>query len=371
MNLSFWESRYINNSDICVIGAGLVGLISAIELRLKYPNAKIIIAERGFIGTGASTKNAGFACFGSIGEIKDDIDNRTEEECIDLISKRWVGLNRLRALFHDDQEIGLEFNGSYEIFTNEETEKANSLSNNLEYFNNIVDQAIGEQDVFAVQENPFPFHIYPNVICNRLEGQLDVSELIHSLHKLCAKNDIHILNGFSLDSYIEKDNIALEFSNGISLETSKLVFATNAFTKKFFPELDLIPYRNQLVITEPIDDLDWKGTFHYNSGLGYFRNVGKRILIGGRRDLDMEREQTTDFGITDLIQDHLVEFLQNTLKVEPNVRMENRWSGILAHGDTKAPILRKISENVLCAVRLGGMGIAIASNTAKELADLV
>jgi len=371
MNLSFWENSYINNADICIIGAGIVGLISAIELKNKYPKAKIIIAERGFVGMGASTKNAGFACFGSPGEIASDIDNRSESECIDLIAMRWQGLQGLRVLFKNDEELGLIFNGSFEIFTHEDAEKAEYLVQNLDYFNNIIEKAIGETHVFSLQENPFPFNIYSKIISNKLEGQLDVTKLIMGLHALCAKKDIRILNGFELLSFLEKDVIALEFKNGISLQCSKLVFSTNAFTKKFFPEMDLVPYRNQLIVTEPIEDLNWKGTFHYNSGLGYFRNIGNRVLLGGRRDVDMENEQTTAFGITDKIQNHLVQFLHETLSIDPDLKIDHRWSGILAHGSNKAPIIKNLSKNVHCAVRLGGMGIAIASKTAKELAELV
>jgi gamma-glutamylputrescine oxidase len=39
--------------------------------------------------------------------------------------------------------------------------------------------------------------------------------------------------------------------------------------------------------------------------------------------------------------------------------------GVGAH---KAPILKEISSNVFCGVRLGGMGVAIGSLTGKELA---
>ncbi len=371
MNLSFWENRYINDADICIIGAGLVGMISAIELRRKYPKAKIVIAERGSIGSGASTKNAGFACFGSVGEIRDDIAHRSEEECIALISKRWNGLQRLRSLFKHASDIGLEFHGSYEVFTHEEEDLAKQLSSELEYYNALVKKAIGEEEVFTQRKNIFGFKVCNETIYNRLEGQLDVTKLIRSLHKICQEKDITIVHGFALSSYEEGSRIRLDFDHGLSLMTEQLVFATNAFTKQFFPQLDIVPYRNQLIMTEEIPNLSWKGTFHFKGGLGYFRNVGNRVLLGGRRDIDMENENTIDFGLTSPIQEHLESFMYETLGIDPDISIAHRWSGILAHGKSKSPIIKSISDRVHCAVRLGGMGIAIASNTAKELSELL
>ena len=38
-------------------------------------------------------------------------------------------------------------------------------------------------------------------------------------------------------------------------------------------------------------------------------------------------------------------------------------------GDKKKPILKEISENVFCGIRLSGIGVAIGSLVGKELAD--
>ena len=40
-------------------------------------------------------------------------------------------------------------------------------------------------------------------------------------------------------------------------------------------------------------------------------------------------------------------------------------------GGQKKPVIKKVSDNVYCGVRLGGMGIAIGSLVGKELAGLI
>jgi protoporphyrinogen oxidase len=90
MNLSFWEHKHwFKNIDFAIIGSGIVGLNCALNLRKKYPKAKIVVFEKGLLPEGASTKNAGFACFGSVSEILDDLTRMSESEVLNLIDKRW------------------------------------------------------------------------------------------------------------------------------------------------------------------------------------------------------------------------------------------------------------------------------------------
>ena len=72
--ISYWEKKYwFPHYDFIVVGSGIVGLCCALGIKEKYPNANVCIVERGAIPNGASTKNAGFACFGTVGELLDDL----------------------------------------------------------------------------------------------------------------------------------------------------------------------------------------------------------------------------------------------------------------------------------------------------------
>jgi len=91
MTLSFWEYKnWFSNVDFTIVGSGIVGLHCGLRLRERFPKSKILILEKGMLPEGASTKNAGFACFGSISEIIDDLNSHTEEEVIQLIEKTMV-----------------------------------------------------------------------------------------------------------------------------------------------------------------------------------------------------------------------------------------------------------------------------------------
>ena len=92
MNLSYWEIKsWISNIDFTIVGSGIVGLNCALRLKEKHPKANILILEKGMLPQGASTKNAGFACFGSLSEIIDDLNTHTEHEVVELVNKRVNG----------------------------------------------------------------------------------------------------------------------------------------------------------------------------------------------------------------------------------------------------------------------------------------
>ena len=93
-------------------------------------------------------------------------------------------------------------------------------------------------------------------------------------------------------------------------------------------------------------------------------------MLGGGRNLDFKAEKTTEFGETEHIQNTLENLLKNSILPNSNFEIEQRWSGIMGVGNQKKAIVKQVSKNVACGVRLGGMGVAIGSLIGKELGEL-
>ncbi|MEZ4874497.1 MAG: FAD-dependent oxidoreductase [Flavobacteriaceae bacterium] len=373
MALSYWEYKtWLNNIDFTIVGSGIVGLSCALSLREKYPKAKIVILERGILPNGASTKNAGFACFGSVSEILDDLRSHSEEEVVQLVKKRVKGLELLRKQL-GDKNIGFQQYGGYEIFRENDTNSYEECLLKLPYINNLLKEAIfSKNDVFLIKNNLFSFkNIQKNVIFNQYEGQLDTGKMMQQLLSKCQKKGVLILNSIKIDSFLsENEQILLKTDHFGEILTKKLLVATNGFAEELLKKNMLAPARAQVLITKPIKNLGIKGTFHLDKGFYYFRNIDNRILLGGGRNLDFKGETTTEMTTTQYIQNTLEELLKNTILPNKAIEIEYRWSGIMGVGQQKKPIVEKISEHVYCAVRLGGMGVAIGSLVGKELADL-
>ncbi|SEK84824.1 Glycine/D-amino acid oxidase [Aquimarina amphilecti] len=370
MNYSYWEYKtWLSNIDFTIVGSGIVGLNSALRIREKFPKAKILILERGVFPNGASTKNAGFACFGSMSEILDDLSTHSEEEIIELVEKRCKGLRLLRNNL-GDSTIDYIPNGGYELFTKTDLNLYETCISKMSDINNLL-APVFKDKVFLKKENIFNFkNIQSHYIVNQFEGQLDTGKMMHALLKKVEASGIKILNNCTVEDIIDNLNSVEIKTNHFTFSTNKVLIATNGFASHLGIE-DVKPARAQVLITKPIEKLHIKGTFHLDKGYYYFRNIDDRILFGGGRNLDFKAEETTKLDQTELVQQKLEQILKQTIIPDTPFEIEYRWSGIMGVGNQKKPIVKQISNNTFCGVRLGGMGVAIGSQVGMELADLL
>lgn len=368
MNFSYWEQKeWFSNIDFTIIGSGIVGLFCALTLRQKHPKANILVLEKGMLPQGASTKNAGFACFGSISELVDDLQHHTKEEVYNLVEKRWKGLQKLRETL-GDKKIDFQQNKGFEIFENKADFEL--YQSKISEINQLL-QPIFKTDVFKVVENTFGFeNCHPKLIVNQLEGQLDTGKMMNALLEKVHRENIKILNNIKVDAFSEADKNVMVKTNSIEFSTKKLLIATNGFANQLLNE-NIKPARAQVLITKPIENLHINGTFHLDKGYYYFRNIDDRILFGGGRNLDFKTEETTESGRTELVQNHLKKLLKTVILPKTDFEIDYSWSGIMGVGSQKKPIVKQISSNIFCGVRLGGMGVAIGSLVGDELANLV
>lgn len=369
MNLSYWEYQsWLSNIDFTIVGSGIVGLNAALQLKKKYPAARVLILERGFLPNGASTKNAGFACFGSLSEILDDLESHSEEMVVNLVRKRIGGLELLRKTI-GDKTMDYHIWGGYEFFPeNDEKTQAHCISR-MHIVNKLLHPVFNEE-VFSICGNKFNFkNIREPLIFNKFEGQINTGKMMEALLYKVQKAGIKILNNIIVEDFKDIDNSVEVKTDQFEFHTKKLLIASNGFASKFgIPNVK--PARAQVLVTKPIKNLKIKGTFHLDKGFYYFRNIDDRILFGGGRNLDFIGEETTEMTQTALIQDKLEELLRTTILPDTPFEVEQRWSGIMGVGETKEPIIKHLSQNVVCGVRLGGMGVAIGSLTGMEMADL-
>ena len=369
MNLSYWERKsWLSEVDFTIIGSGIVGLTCALRLREKHPKANILVLERGVLPQGASTKNAGFACFGSISEILSDLNSHSEEVLLTLVEQRFLGIQSLRELLGDDN-IGYYRYGGHEVFLEKDADLYEHCLDKLEYINALL-RSIFKQAPFTISANTFHFKgIQENYITHRFEGQIDTGKMMRSLLQKIQTSGIQILNATEVKRIEDLGTSVLVSCAHFDFKTRKLLIATNGFSQQLLHE-EVQPARAQVIISKPIPGLKIKGTFHFDEGYYYFRNIDDRILFGGGRNLDFKTEETTEFGATQVVQDKLKDLLQTVILPHQEVEIDYGWSGIMGVGSQKRPIIKPLSKNVVCGVRLGGMGIAIGTSVGRQLADL-
>ena len=372
--LSYWEKVTWLQPDVIIIGAGIVGINAAIHLKKSNPSKKILILERGNLPSGASTKNAGFACFGSLSEIVDDLERSSEEEVVHLIEMRWLGLQLLRNTLSDEQ-LEYEPLGSFEVFTDVQEELYNQSLAIMDRFNAHLERITDVKSVFSIADDrisSFGLQGVKHLILNSAEGQINTGKMMNSLMQLTHSLDISILHGVEVDSFKNiEQGVSVSTKSLGEISCQQLLIATNGFAKQLLPNIDVEPGRAQVLITSPIPNLKIKGCFHMNQGYFYFRNVGNRVLFGGGRNLDKVAETTYSHQTSEIIQQKLETYLKETILPGIDFTIDQRWAGTLGLGKTRLPIIEKIDNNVFCAVRMGGMGVAIGSLVGKNVAELM
>jgi glycine/D-amino acid oxidase-like deaminating enzyme len=371
--LSYWEQKNFLAYDLIVVGAGFTGLSAAIHYKKNHKKANVLVLDRGVFPSGASTKNAGFACFGSLTEILDDFWSMTPEEVTSLVEKRYSGLCQIRKQF-GDKALRYQHRNGYELLGEEQMEALEQLPD----INKLL-KKIFKKEVFSLVKEPGKFGFSEQikaVVKNRFEGELDPGAYLNALWAKASVLGVRILTGVSvvevdhevgrvLAEKRDKKEI-FEFSAG------KVAICTNAFSQKLWPASPLDPGRGLILLSKPIEGgIPWKGAFHLDKGYVYFREEEGRLLIGGARNKDFEGEKTTEFGVNPQIKEQLLRLTQEVIFPGKTLDWEMEWTGIMAFGQKKTPVIQKIGKKSAVAVRLGGMGVAIGWQVGKELSELL
>ena len=391
MAISVWEqSTYFAPKDLVIVGCGFVGLWTAYEAIQKNPKLNITILERGVIPSGASTRNAGFSCFGSVSELMYDVQLMGEAAMLETVKMRYDGLQRIQKVFKA-KEIDYNQWGGYELFEGKKSKNSSNdlydiskLENDIAYLNKILAPALK-----TPKKNGKYLPIYTNaskeikklgfqgieaLAFNQMEGQLNSAKLVLALQKAVQAKGVQILFSTEVKKFkSHKKGVTITTNLDAPLETKQFIICTNGFAKQLIPDLDVVPARGQVFVTEPIKNLKFKGCFHFDEGYFYFRNLGNRLLLGGARNADFKNEKTYSLDTSDTIQKVLEKFMMERIlpkgSKKPNIEL--RWSGTMGMGKIKKPIIEQLQPNVYCAVRMSGMGVAIAPIVAQKALKLM
>ncbi|MDQ3681464.1 MAG: FAD-binding oxidoreductase [Bacteroidota bacterium] len=374
--ISIWEKEtFFAPQDVIIVGSGFVGLWSALYLKKKAPKLKISILERGLIPAGASTRNAGFACFGSLSELMHDAQISGTDKMLELVELRYKGLEKIQKYFTDGS-IDFEINGGYELYDNSLVD-TETLTTNIEYINALLKPITGTKKTFKLNDEKiesFGFGNTRHLVRNNLEGSLHSGKLLQALLQQVQTMGVQVFNAIEVKTYnLYDENIEIETNKQLPFSTRKLLVCTNAFAQELLPDLDIVPARGQVLLTSSIKNLPWKGTFHSDEGFYYFRNLDNKVLLGGARNKAFEDEATKDLQTTSIIQNELERYLDKIIlpKHKGLYTIENRWSGIMGMGSEKMPIVKQALPNVFCAVRMSGMGVALAPEVGQQVAKMM
>lgn len=370
---SIWErTGFLAEPHLAVVGAGITGLFTSLHYKRRFPAHRVLVLERGPHPSGASVKNAGFACFGSPSEILADIDAESADTAVARVAERWRGLQELMMELGDDR-IGFERTGGHELFAEGEA-LYNRVAHRFDELNRTLSPVFGRPVYEWRDQVKGDMGLRTgHVAFTALEGPLDTGKLMRALLDKVREAGVEVRFGHEVKGIDPGDTaVLLDIARHEPVRAEQVVLALNGYTTELLPEAHIIPARGQVLLTSPIPGLRLKGTFHADEGYYYFRDYQGRILLGGGRHLDKTGETTTEDAVTPMIQEALERMLREVILPGQSFTIEQRWSGVMGfrtHG--KTPLVERAAQRIVVAAGLSGMGVAIGIRVARKAAELI
>jgi glycine/D-amino acid oxidase-like deaminating enzyme len=370
-NQSYWHaSYYYPQYDVIVVGGGFTGLTAGIEMLKARPLLKVGIIESQIHGTLASSRNAGFMCFGSPTELVADLSKATESEISKLLTLKQLGYHTLLNNLKGKKGI-YKKTKAFELFEYTDLQKFEEVKERLPQLNSLMQQATGIADYYIAKKSPYnnpSFHW----IHFAHEGQIHPAAALETLkarflalggrfHAGIKANQIErTAQGFCIQT-----NVSLDFNS------HELIVANNAFVSQLFPEIKVQPKRAQVLVTESIKNLPYIGNFHMNCGYVYFRNIGNMLLLGGLRNTDFDTEETDELGLNESIQSKLADLAARLIPHQA-ITIKHRWSGIMGFHEEGVPRMLRHANGAMVVAGMNGMGTLLGPALGKlAAAELV
>jgi glycine/D-amino acid oxidase-like deaminating enzyme len=306
--------RHEGPVDVAVVGGGVTGLSSAFTL--ASGGLRVRVHEARTVASGASGRNGGFALRG--GAMPYDQARAT------LGAGRAAALWQLteRTLDRMEELAGdaLRRVGSLRLAADEK-ERAELLA---EY------EALRD-DGFAAEWVDDPggrlTGRYPGALLHPNDGALTPGRWIRRLASLAAEAGAELREH---DRVVSLD----------ALEAEAFVIASDGYPAGLVRELDAVvaPTRGQVVVTEPLGEVLYGRPHYARHGFDYWQQLPDgRLVIGGRRDLDLDGETTAEEATTPEIQSALEALIAELVGRTPAIT--HRWSGIFGMSPDALPLV--------------------------------
>jgi glycine/D-amino acid oxidase-like deaminating enzyme len=358
---SYWELQsYRYEADLVIIGGGITGLSTAIEVAQVNPSLDIVVLEALALGNLASTRNAGFACFGSVGELIDDLKVLDRDQVAGLVAMRYEGLQRL------DERLGeghIQWSGGMEVYRSDGLEGGKCLGA-IPDINDLVRHATGLEDTFSAAEHQLDTAwINPLSCLNRYEGKLNPVQMMQRLKDVAKELGVRVFTGQTVSSIDVARHAVI--ANGQPWSYGQLAICNNALAADFV-DLDVKPVPNVVgyMYKPPIRPL--RAAYHLDRGYFYLRTTDEGALLvgGGRHQVD----QTAPLQEQIVAMQGVLADVLRLVTEDDSAVYDGYWHGYLGVGQERLPLIGSLHTDVYYGVRLGGMGVAIGSYLGHKLA---
>ncbi len=314
--------------------------------------------EKGQFSSGASIHNAGFACFGSAGELLADLVEMEMNPFLGMLEQRIEGLIFLKERV-PFKAMDYKDSGGMEMFIDQKAFL--EVEEKLDELNKIIMPLTGDKETYHTSA-----HFGKKSVFCKHEGMMDSGKLIHFLSEQVSARGAKFMFGRGVEE-VNEGKVKLKGMEDPIL-ASRILLATNGFSQEIIPDLPVRPARNYVMITRPLAHINVEGPVHHHQGFVYFRPVGQRLLLGGGRHVSIDTEFTSSTEIPILIKEWLLTFAEQHLNINVRDNLEIEWTGTLGISADKLPHWLTIQPNLDWIGGYSGMGVGASVSITRKWA---
>jgi glycine/D-amino acid oxidase-like deaminating enzyme len=158
------------------------------------------------------------------------------------------------------------------------------------------------------------------------------------------------------------------------LDADQVLVATDGYSKGLLPALDaaIKPVRGQVIATEPLSRRLFDAPHYARQGFDYWQQLDdNRLILGGRRDTQLDHEFSDEETITEPIQRELESFAAELIGEPPSIT--HRWAGLFGQTADELPLAGRMPghDNVWVAAGYSGHGNVLGFACGELVAQAV
>jgi gamma-glutamylputrescine oxidase len=356
-----------HSADVCILGAGITGLSTAIEL--AEAGYRVIVLEAQRVGWGASGRSGGQAIFGfgcDQAKITQAVGLETSKRLFDW-SIEGLDLIKSRCTQYGIDCDWRDIHAHVPIKPRHVTELKSwqrDLAENFAY----PLQWWEREQLQAVMPNPR----YLGALVDPRSGHLHPLKYTQGLAHAALKLGVRIFEHSKVTRLVRGDKAVFQTAGG-DVRCDFAVLAGNAYVHGIAPELDdkIMPVGTYIGATEPLGEAranalikNGMAVADVNWALDYFRlSSDNRLLFGGRA------------SYSTLPPPDLAGTLRRRMaRVFPHladVKMDSVWGGFVDISLNRAPHWGRLGGNVYFAQGFSGHGIAATGLAGRVISEAI
>lgn len=339
--------------DVCVIGAGLAGLTTALELLRTGKSVCLLEAKR--VGWGASGRNGGFVSSGFAGDASDMLARLGQKDGREVHQLSVNGANYVREQISNLKMDGV-FAGSGEFHTYRKNDQQAVLraceSAKLDFGQDLVfhnteetQKLMQTKRYHSALYDPNGFHIHPLKYCHGLAEEIE-------------RLGGGIFEGTKAES-LTRQGTGWQVSTKTATVTARhIVLCTSAYDFKLYPRVSraMQPVATYVMVTEPMVELLDNAITTFaciadtrRAGDYYRRLPDGRLLWGGR----ITTRQNAPFQLANMMCGDMSSVYPQLSAAKPS----HAWAGLMGYALHSMPLIGEVEDGIWMATAFGGCGL--------------